>query len=489
MLLNLLHAQTPNETILLDSACTPHTVQSFTNPFSPNSPVILQFDGTGDTLVSFGNPNDPTNPYLILYTFTSLNSASTTEVDTCDAYTWIDGVTYTASNNTATFTLTNAAGCDSVVTLDLTILNSSGVDVQEHCDTYTWIDGNTYTSSNNSATWTLTNAAGCDSVVTLDLTILESNTGTDTQVHCDTYTWIDGVTYTASNDTATWTLTNAESCDSVVTLDLTILENNTGTDTQVHCDTYTWIDGNTYTTSNNTATFTLTNAAGCDSVVTLNLTILDSNTGVDVQEHCDTYTWIDGNTYTASNNSATWTLTNAAGCDSVVTLDLTILDSNTGVDTQVHCDTYTWIDGNTYTASNNSATWTLTNAAGCDSVVTLDLTILDSNTGIDTQVHCDTYTWIDGNTYTASNNSATWTLTNAAGCDSVVTLDLTILNNTGIDIQEHCDAYTWIDGNTYTASNNIATWTLTNAAGCDSVVTLDLTILESNTGSRYTSSL
>ena len=36
------------------------------------------------------------------------------------------------------------------------------------------------------------------------------------------------------------------------------------------------------------------------------------------------------------------------------------------------------------------------------------------------------YTWIDGNTYTASNNSATWTLTNAAGCDSVVTLDLTI---------------------------------------------------------------
>ena len=223
-------------------------------------------------------------------------------------------------------------------------------------------------------------------MVTLDLTINNSNAGVDTQVHCDTYTWIDGVTYTSSNNTATWTLTNAAGCDSVVTLDLTINNSNAGVDTQVHCDTYTWIDGVTYTSSNNTATWTLTNAAGCDSVVTLDLTINNSNAGVDTQVHCDTYTWIDGVTYTSSNNTATWTLTNAAGCDSVVTLDLTINNSNAGVDTQVHCDTYTWIDGVTYTSSNNTATWTLTNAAGCDSVVTLDLTINNSNAGVDTQV-------------------------------------------------------------------------------------------------------
>ena len=49
-----------------------------------------------------------------------------------------------------------------------------------------------------------------------------------------------------------------------------------------------------------------------------------------------------------SNNSATWTLTNASGCDSTVTLDLTITNSNTGTDVQ-SCDSYSWIDGNTYT--------------------------------------------------------------------------------------------------------------------------------------------
>ena len=68
----------------------------------------------------------------------------------------------------------------------------------------------------------------------------------------------------------------------------------------------------------------------------------------------------------------------------------------------------------------------LTNAAGCDSAVTLDLTINYSTLGTDVKTACESFTWIDGNTYTSSNNTATHILTNAAGCDSVVTLDLTI---------------------------------------------------------------
>ena len=54
---------------------------------------------------------------------------------------------------------------------------------------------------------------------------------------------------------------------------LTVKQTTVVTDTQVACDTYTWINGVTYTASNNSATFTRTNAAGCNEVVTLNLTI------------------------------------------------------------------------------------------------------------------------------------------------------------------------------------------------------------------------
>lgn len=201
-----------------------------------------------------------------------------------------------------------------------------------------------------------------------------------------------------------------------------------GTDTQVSCVDFMWIDGMTYTTNNNSATHTLVGGAvsGCDSIVTLDLTILPGATGTDVQTACETYTWIDGMTYTANNNSATYVYAGGAanGCDSTVTLDLTITNAATGTDVQTACDTYTWIDGMTYTASNNTATYTFVGgaASGCDSIVTLDLTIntldlsvvnasptLTANaTGVSYQwVECGTFGPIAGETgqsFTATAN-------------------------------------------------------------------------------------
>jgi hypothetical protein len=100
----------------------------------------------------------------------------------------------------------------------------------------------------------------------------------------------------------------------------------------------------------------------------------------------------------------------------------------------VKCDSYTWIDGNTYTASNNTATYILTNSLGCDSILNLNLVINESSTGTDAQFANESYTWIDGVTYTESNSSATYTLTNSNNCDSVVTLDLTINSSSDLDV-------------------------------------------------------
>ena len=67
-------------------------------------------------------------------------------------------------------------------------------------------------------------------------------------------------------------------------------------------------------------------------------------------------------------------------------------------------NTYTWIDGNTYTASNNTATHTLINSQGCDSVVTLNLTIDTVDVGLTTtdpsilaNANGANYQWLDCN--------------------------------------------------------------------------------------------
>ena len=214
------------------------------------------------------------------------------------------------------------------------------------------------------------------------------------------------------------------------------------------CNSFTWIDGNTYTSSNNTATHIFKTKYGCDSIITLNLTILDTTFyGVDIQTSFCSYTWIDGINYTSSNNTATHTLStstlNAYGCDSIVTLDLTIIDTTfSTTDTYFQCDNLTWIDGVTYTTNNNTATHTLISSTGCDSVITLDLTIHNTlYSGVDIKNEWCTYTWIDGNTYTSSNNTATQTLLTSTGCDSIVTLDLTI-NNIDTSITNVLGAFT-----------------------------------------------
>lgn len=297
---------------------------------------------------------------------------------------------------------------------------------------------------------------------------------------CDSYTTTSGTVYTADG-TFNDTLVNAIGCDSVLTVNLTVISSSVGTDMQVACDTYTWIDGMTYTATNNTATFVLTNAVGCDSTVTLDLTINNSATGTDVIASCDPILWIDGNSY-FSNTIATHTIVGGAvnGCDSIVTLDLTINNLTTGVDAITACESYTWIDGNTYTASNNTATYVLTNSVGCDSIVALYLTINQPTSSTATIVACESYTWIDGIMYTASNTTATHTLSNSVGCDSVVTLDLTInLPTVNTITATECESYMSAAGNTYT-STGMYTEVFTGANGCDSILTLDLTITNAN---------
>ena len=193
------------------------------------------------------------------------------------------------------------------------------------CGSYVW-NGTTYTASNNTATYVTTNAGGCDSTVTLNLTIKQPSTSTTSISNCGSYSW-NGQSYSTSG-TYSWTGTNAELCDSVATLSLTINQASTSTSTETATGSYVW-NGNTYTSSG-TYTYQTTNAAGCDSTATLNLTINPAvctpTSSSDTIAACFSYTW-NGVTYSTSGTKV-WNGTNAAGCDSAATLILTISTSN-----------------------------------------------------------------------------------------------------------------------------------------------------------------
>jgi hypothetical protein len=91
---------------------------------------------------------------------------------------------------------------------------------------------------------------------------------------------------------------------------------------------------------------------------------------------------------------------------------------------------------------------------------------------------CTSYTWPVNNQTYNSNGIYTDTIANSSGCDSIVTLNLTInapiTNNTSVS---SCNSYNW-NGNIYNASG-VYNQVLSTSNGCDSTVTLNLTITNS----------
>lgn len=116
------------------------------------------------------------------------------------------------------------------------------------CQTYTSPSGALYTVS-GIYNDTILNVNGCDSILTIDLTILNPTTNAFSVTSCGAYSAPSGIVYSLSgiyNDT----IPNAFGCDSVITISLTIpILNNTVTETgngQLISNqtggTYQWID-------------------------------------------------------------------------------------------------------------------------------------------------------------------------------------------------------------------------------------------------------
>lgn len=96
--------------IIVDADMNIYTAGSFENEVDFN-PAAAEFNR-----VSNGDAD-----IFLLKLKACTPNAITDEITSCISYTWIDGLTYFEDNNSATQTLTNIDGCDSVITLDLTI--------------------------------------------------------------------------------------------------------------------------------------------------------------------------------------------------------------------------------------------------------------------------------------------------------------------------------------------------------------------------------
>jgi gliding motility-associated-like protein len=263
-----------------------------------------------------------------------------------------------------------------------------------------------------------------------DTIVISSASNSNTSISasaCSSYTAPWGTVYTQSG-TYKDTLTNVSGCDSIISVNLTI----TGTIitpsiTASACSSYTASWGTVYT---QTGIYrdTLTSVNGCDSIISVNLTITGTIiTPPIIASACTSYSAPWGTVYTQSG-TYTDTLTSVNGCDSIVSVNLTITGTIiTPTITASACTSYTAPWGTVYTQSGTYRD-TLSTVNGCDSIVSVNLTVLGNVIAPTlTASACSTYTAPWGAVYSQSGTYRD-TLSAANGCDSIVSVNLTINN-------------------------------------------------------------
>jgi gliding motility-associated-like protein len=335
-------------------------------------------------------------------------------------------------SGTYVISLQTSLGCDSIVTLNL-IVNPSYDDITVNrtiCEGETVTIGTSMFSTSGTYQIPLQTTLGCDSIVTLNLTVNPKYTNIVVES-----TICEGSTVTIGNNTFGLTgnyqirLQTVNGCDSIINLNLTVNPvKRTNIDAVLCFGEQVTVGGQVFNTSITNKIITLSSSAGCDSIITLNLTILQQDTIVRNDTICaGESVYIGGILY---NTAGTYYLPfQNDQCLGVVELNLVVKQPTASVIARTICEgQLTTVGGQVFNAAG-SYNITIPNAQGCDSVITLNLTVnarqsttLDSvicrgeSVAVGTQVFTVTGTYQVG-------------LFSAAGCDSIVTLNLTVLDN------------------------------------------------------------
>ncbi|MBK7958598.1 MAG: T9SS type A sorting domain-containing protein [Bacteroidetes bacterium] len=322
-----------------------------------------------------------------------------------------------------------------------------------------------------------TGGSACTGVVrTFKITVNPTTASSFSQTICgnQTYTW-NGI---AQNTTGAYndTFINQYNCDSIVTLNLTVNPTSSSSLNQTICSnqSYTWNGISQNTTGTYLDTFT--NFKGCDSFVTLNLTVNPTSSSILNKTICSNQTYMWNGVAQNTTGSYLDTFVNILGCDSVVTLNLTVNPVSASTIFVSICSngSYPWNGANLTTTGTYLDTFV--NYLGCDSVVTLDLTVNSVNGSSFNEFICSSTSALWNGVYRNVPGSYKDTFVNYLGCDSVVTMNLFVKPSSkfsfGISI---CSDQTYFFKGMNLNTSGVYKDTLVAFNGCDSIVTLNLT--------------
>ena len=371
-------------------------------------------------------------------------------VTACETYTWsINNTTYT---NSTVATYLDTTG-DTLHVLNLTvnhIYNNTEALISNLC-AYTW-RGNTYYHSGTYSDTVLANSSlgTCDSFFTVTLTIPTSEVINQTVNACGSYVWNDS-TYT---ETGIYSVSSQivnpdlSTCTHIDQLTLNIVNTLNVDETVEQCGHYTWY-GETYDQTGVYTHVESDTTIGCDTIHTLNLTVVVNTAEPLLDSACSYYIWrrdtiTTSGLYTINDTNA------STGCVTIRSINLNIKPFRTPVrdTTMVGCNgisfTVSSLAGSTIKRFSVDTTFD-TNLidrrwARCyDS--TIHLNVIVHKSGYDTTYAnaCDSFYWkLNKKTYykTPTTNPTYAFASDQYNCDSIMVLVLNVKTSPVIAVSE-----------------------------------------------------
>ncbi|MEE9372162.1 MAG: gliding motility-associated C-terminal domain-containing protein [Saprospiraceae bacterium] len=399
-----------------------------------------------------------------------------------------------ANNLSFIANLTTPEGCDSIVNYSVIINPSFSKEINESiCEGESITVGpNTFDANNPIGTVTLQTVLGCDSIIDINLDILSPTSLTISESLCgDDAITVGNEIFDKNKPSGQVILTNASGCDSIITIDLNINEIYDFTISETICkgETFNFGNGVTLDENNTSANMLFPSSQGCDSMVTYNVVILPTYENDYQETLCEGETRNFGTqVFDINNQSGIVMLTTTAGCDSIINVNLTINEISRSSIEESFCGLEEITVGTTtFNEANPNGDVVLINALGCDSIVTVDLSFGRTITNSVNASVCEGEDYDFGNDVILNENKTTETktFTTALGCDSIVDYSLIINSPVEINIErEICkNGFITIGGTTFNAVKNTGTIVDKTVNGCDSII--NVTVFEAKEAITY----
>ncbi len=402
----------------------------------------------------------------------------------CSGQSYVFGNQFLGTSGIYTRTLSGSVGCDTLVVLVLTVFPPLQTQVFDTiCQSQTYQFGSLTLSSSGIYTRNLLAFNGCDSVIQLRLTVLNLAQTSVVASICQGQVYSFGSQSISAGGVYQNYLNSANGCDSIVTLTLIVLPVSAITLRDTICQGQSYLFGSSLLTQSGVYNRILLSSNGCDSLVQLVLTVSQLLTSTINAGICQGQSYMFGNQILVNPGTYSQVFQSGTGCDSLVVLHLAGLPSRSSAITASICQGQSYAFGSQALTAAGTYTRTLVGANGCDSVVTLTLVVNSGSATSVTASICQGRSYAFGSQTLTTAGTYTRTLVAANGCDSVVTLVLSVTNTVVVAVRDTlCQGQTYVFGSQILSTAGVYPRTLVGVNGCDSTVVLTLTV-NPNSGS------